>query len=204
MTVGCVVHEFDLEKDANEVSVPIGIPIANTEVFVLDEFQNQVPQGVVGELYIGGKGLAKGYWDQEDLTKEKFIENPFSENSLLYKTGDLVAWNSAKNYFEYFGRKDLQVKIKGRRVELAEIESVLNQHPAIVQNVVELRQRQRALKVEEVHNCVECGLPSNYPNATFDEAGVCHLCQSFTSYQEKVKKYFKTQEYENEKRTQNI
>ena len=191
-TVGCVVHAYDSASDNAETSVPIGLPIENVTVYVLDEFLNPVPEGIIGELYIGGVGLAKGYWGQEELTAQNFISNPFLPNEKIYKTGDLVRKNPDKNYLEYFGRKDSQVKIRGRRVELAEIETVLNQHPNVLQGVVELRHRQRAQNVEEVHNCVKCGLPSNYPSAVFSEAGVCHICESFTSYQEKVKKYFKT------------
>lgn len=188
-TVGCVVHEYQKE-DNEQTSVPIGQPISNVEVHILDEFGNVVPEGVVGELYIGGIGLAKGYWKQDELTEQQFIANPFQENSIFYRSGDLVRQHG-NGYLEYLGRKDLQVKIRGRRVELAEIESVLNQYEGIVEGVVELRRRENKNKEAE-HNCTECGLPSNYPDATFNEEGVCHLCQNFTSYQEKVKKYFKT------------
>ncbi len=191
-TVGCVVHFYDAKKDHIETSVPIGVPMDNMKAYILDEFQNPVPEGVVGELYIGGIGLAKGYWQQAELTTQRFISNPFFPNEKIYRTGDLVKKHPSENYLEYLGRKDSQIKIRGRRVELAEIETVLNQHPNVLQGVVELRHRQRAQNVEEVHNCVKCGLPSNYPSAKFNDAGVCHLCQSFTSYQEKVKKYFKT------------
>ena len=190
-TVGCVVHCYDKEEDANETSVPIGLPMDNVTTYVLDEFLNPVPAGVVGELYIGGAGVAKGYWKQDDLTAQQFIDNPLSSNKKIYRTGDLVRNHPVRNYLEYLGRKDAQVKIRGRRVELAEIETVLNQHPQVTQGIVALRHRRRAQVPHDVHNCVECGLPSNYPSANFKEGEPCHLCQSFTSYQEKVKKYFK-------------
>ena len=190
-TVGCVVHLYNAAEDSTETSVPIGRPISNSPVYILDELLNPVPAGVVGELFISGAGLAKGYWNQKELTNEKFIENPFEAGRLMYRSGDLVRVHDA-GFLEYLGRKDLQVKIRGRRVELAEIESVLNQHPDIIQGVVELRERRRTIAIDEVHNCSKCGLPSNYPNSSFDEQGVCNLCQDFTSYQAKVQKYFKT------------
>ena len=189
-TVGCVVHQYQ-DADRKEVSVPIGQPIPNTSVYVLDDHLHPVPVGVTGELYLGGIGLAKAYWQQEELTADRFVANPFQSDTRLYRTGDLVRQHP-KGYLEYLGRKDQQVKIRGRRVELAEIEAVLNQHPGVDQGVVDLRQRQKQINPDEVFNCVECGLPSNYPTASFDEAGRCHLCQSFDSYQEKVSKYFKT------------
>ncbi|MEM6963214.1 MAG: amino acid adenylation domain-containing protein [Bacteroidota bacterium] len=191
-TVGCVVHTFDPSTDTQHTSVPIGLPMNNVSAYILDELLNPVPEGVIGELYIGGIGLAQGYWRQEELTTQQFITSPFDANQKIYRTGDLVRKHPSQNHLEFFGRKDDQIKIRGRRVEVAEIETVLNQHPGVLQGVVELRHRQRTKKVDDVFNCVKCGLPSNYPSAEFNEEGVCHLCQSFTSYQEKVKKYFKT------------
>jgi len=190
-TVGCIVHEYNSEKDSKNTSVPIGQVMDNIQVYVLDDYLNPVPDGITGELYISGISLANGYWQQATLTKEVFVSNPFISNTLMYKTGDLARKNPAGNYFEYLGRKDLQVKIKGRRVELTEIQHALHQYPNIVEAIVDIRHRTKSINQDEVHNCKECGLPSNYPNATFDEKGICHLCQSFTSYQEKVKKYFK-------------
>jgi len=192
-TVGCLVYQYDSTKDQNKVSVPIGSPIPNVSVYILDEFQNVVPAGVSGELYISGAGLAKGYWKQAELTATQFVANPFQENSLMYRSGDLVRQHP-DGPIEYLGRKDLQVKIRGRRVELAEIETVLNQHPEIKQGIVELRERRKATYTEAIHNCTVCGLPSNYPNSSLNEAGVCNLCQDFESYQQKVSKYFKTED----------
>jgi amino acid adenylation domain-containing protein len=124
--------------------VPIGRPIANTQVYVLDAQRdmgppNLVPPGCVGELYIGGKGLARGYCHREELTRERFVRNPFVPNTLLYRTGDLVRW-STDGSLEYLGRADHQVKIRGFRIELGEIETILNSHPAIRQCVVVARE----------------------------------------------------------------
>ncbi len=110
----------------------IGRPISNTQIYLLDELRQLVPQGVPGELYLGGAGLARGYLNQPALTAEKFIPNPFDHetNSRLYKTGDLARYMADGN-IEFLGRRDNQVKLRGFRVELGEIEAVLRQHPSV-------------------------------------------------------------------------
>jgi amino acid adenylation domain-containing protein len=122
-------------------SVPIGRPIANTEIYILDRNLEPVPIGVAGELYIGGAGLARGYLNRPELTEEKFIRHPFSHDSTarLYKTGDLARYLTDGN-IEYLGRLDDQVKVRGFRIELGEVESALSQHPAVTENVVVVRE----------------------------------------------------------------
>ncbi|GAA6615988.1 non-ribosomal peptide synthetase [Scytonema sp. NUACC26] len=118
-------------------SVPIGRPISNTQVYILDRHMQPVPIGVRGELYTGGDGLARGYFNRPELTEEKFIPNPFSDEpgAYLYKTGDLTRYLPDGN-IEFLGRIDNQVKIRGFRIELGEIESALCQHPAIKEAAV--------------------------------------------------------------------
>ena len=187
-TVGCIVGQFNA-NDAIKPSVAIGKSIPNTAAYILDDYLNPVPQGVVGELYIGGIGLAKGYWKQENLTKEKFISNPFLEGGQLYRSGDLVRLDENGN-IDYLGRVDEQVKISGRRIELGEIETAINKLEGIENSVVELRTRAKAVAIHDVKNCSKCGLPSNYPKIKFDENEVCSLCTSFENYQNSVRKYF--------------
>ncbi|MFN6559109.1 MAG: non-ribosomal peptide synthetase [Nostoc sp. ChiSLP01] len=116
-------------------SVFIGRPIDNTQVYVLNRNLQPTPLGVVGELYVGGDGLARGYLHRLELTQERFIDNPFITGTKLYKTGDLVRYLKDGN-LEYFGRYDEQVKIRGFRVELGEIATILAQHPNVQECVV--------------------------------------------------------------------
>jgi len=123
--------------------VPIGRPIANTQIYILDSEGQPVPVGVPGELHIGGVGLARGYLNRPELTDEKFIPHPFekSKESRLYKTGDLVRYRADGN-IEFLGRIDHQVKIRGFRIELGEIEALLSQHPIIRETVVLAREEE--------------------------------------------------------------
>ncbi|MBV9268914.1 MAG: amino acid adenylation domain-containing protein, partial [Acidobacteriaceae bacterium] len=122
---------------------PIGKPIANTIVRVLDDYSNLVPQGVPGELYVGGEGLARGYWLRPQLTSERFVPDPFSNrpSDRLYRTGDRVRYLADGN-LEYLGRVDDQVKIRGYRIEPGEIEAMLGQHAGVRQSVVTVREEQ--------------------------------------------------------------
>jgi amino acid adenylation domain-containing protein len=116
----------------------IGPPIANTQFYLLDQRFHPVPVGVVGELYIGGAGLARGYWQRPELTAERFLPNPFTSGR-MYKTGDLGRWHVNKarqGQIELLGRTDFQVKVRGYRIELGEIEAALARHPAVREAVV--------------------------------------------------------------------
>ncbi|MBL6448216.1 amino acid adenylation domain-containing protein [Fulvivirga sp. 29W222] len=115
--------------------VSIGKPIGNTSIYILDDNKKLLPKGVTGELYIGGEGLALGYLNNETLTSERFVSNPYSPGSLIYRTGDLARWNSNGD-LEFFGRLDHQVKVRGFRIELGEIEHQLATHEQISEVVV--------------------------------------------------------------------
>lgn len=117
--------------------VPIGRPIANTQIFLLDAHGQPVPLGVRGEIFVGGAGVARGYWRRPELGAEKFVANPFAAEgqSLLFRTGDLARYLPDGN-LEYLGRADRQIKIRGQRIELGEIETALRAHPGIRQCAV--------------------------------------------------------------------
>ena len=124
--------------ESGEGQVPIGAPIANTEIYLLDAHGQLVPTGVPGELYLGGDGLARGYWNRPELTAEKFIDHPFQSDKRLYNTGDLARYRT-DGTIEFLGRIDHQVKVRGFRIELGEIEHVLAQNDAIKECAVVAR-----------------------------------------------------------------
>lgn len=136
-TIWSATHEL---VDVPDV-IPIGRPIANTQIYILDQWLNPVPPGVAGSLYIGGDGLARGYLDRPDLTAEKFIPAPFNDEpgARIYDTGDLAMY-SPDGEIHFLGRLDNQVKIRGFRIELQEIEVALARHAAIKEAVVTTRE----------------------------------------------------------------
>jgi amino acid adenylation domain-containing protein len=142
-TITATAFEFSPRLSENRPfqRIPIGRPLANREIYILDNYGNPVPVGVPGELHIGGVGVGRGYLDRPELTAEKFVPNPFGEEpgARLYKTGDLARYLPDGN-IEFLGRVDHQVKIRGFRIELGEIEAALDQHPAVREAVVLARE----------------------------------------------------------------
>ena len=119
----------------NTNKITIGTPLGNLKMFILDKFLNPVPIGIIGELYVSGDGLARGYLNDSILNKEKFLVCPHIDSGFLYKTGDLVKW-LAKGEVEFIGRKDTQVKLNGYRIELDEIENVILSYDGIIDTAV--------------------------------------------------------------------
>lgn len=164
-TVGCMIHRFDRDRDL-ALSVPIGRPAANACIYILDEQLDPVPSGVIGEMYLAGDGLARGYFNRPALTAQAFVtaEDPRqkgpgatfpggkAENVRLYKTGDIARW-TVDGRMEFLGRADHQVKIGGFRIELGEIEACLMKHPDIRESVVDVVHSDAA-KPDESHAIV--------------------------------------------------
>ena len=142
-TIWSTLHRIEKHDPA----LPIGRPIANTQVYIVDEQANLLPVGAPGELLIGGDGLARGYWNRPDVTAEKFIPHPFAKTNgaRLYRTGDLARYRP-DGVIECLGRIDDQVKIRGYRIELGEIEAVLNEHPSVAQAIVVAREDEPGMK----------------------------------------------------------
>ncbi|BDA68754.1 hypothetical protein CAL7716_029200 [Calothrix sp. PCC 7716] len=175
---------WQCKKDSvtNQNTVPIGRPIANIQIYLLDNYLNPVPMGVMGEVYIGGVGVGRGYLNRPDLTAEKFIPNPFSKQTeRLYKTGDKARY-LPNGDIEYLGRIDNQVKLRGFRIELGEIEATISQYPGVRETVVIVSeesvdsqrivayvvpQKEQTLEIRELRTFLEAKLPSYMVPAVF-------------------------------------
>jgi amino acid adenylation domain-containing protein/non-ribosomal peptide synthase protein (TIGR01720 family) len=145
-TVGCCTYEIPSESSL-EADAPIGRPISGSQAYVLDPDLKLLPSGVVGELYLGGPGLARGYADRAGATAEKFVPNPYADEpgARIYGTGDRARWRADGN-LDFLGRTDNQVKLRGFRIEPGEVESVLREHPSVQQAVVAVREDPPAAK----------------------------------------------------------
>jgi aryl carrier-like protein len=141
-TIWSTSHALPREPKGSESGViSIGRPLANQHVYVLNEQRQPQPVGVPGEIWIGGDGVARGYWRRPDLTSRRFCDDPFSPGARMYRTGDYGRYRR-DGAIDFLGRADDQVKIRGHRVELGEIEAALMKHPAVRQAVVVLRTEQ--------------------------------------------------------------
>jgi amino acid adenylation domain-containing protein len=197
-TVGCMIHRYDVDKDL-ALSVPIGIPAANTGVYILDDQLRPSPTDVIGEMYVAGDGLARGYLNRPELTEQKFLiakdprQTEPAATVRLYKTGDIARW-SVDGRMEFLGRADHQVKVAGARIELGEVEARLLQHDAVRECVVDIVNPLAIRSAKRLTHCTRCGLASNVPGASYDAAGVCNVCRGLDTYVEKAQAYFKTPE----------
>lgn len=186
-TVACTLHRFDPDTDTSP-SVPIGRPADNASIHVLDPDGVPVPRGVAGEICIGGPRVARGYRNRPDLTSRSFVADPFTEGGHLYRTGDVGRW-LPDGALAYLGRRDEQVKVRGVRVELGEIEAALARHPAIEACAAVVS---AVARPDDGARCRRCGLEGAHPEARLDDDSICAVCHRFEGERENVARYFGT------------
>lgn len=188
--VGCMIHRYDPEADRG-ASVPIGVPADGVRIYVLDAGLNPVPEGVVGELYIARPGLARGYLGRDALSAERFLPDPFQPGARMYRSGDLARFRPGP-LLDFLGRADGQVKIRGVRIEPAEIERSMLELDDIEACAVEVVPPRRAGGDEAQRHCERCGLASSHPGIAFDAQGVCSICREFDGYRQRAQAYFRS------------
>ena len=154
---------------------------------MLDDERRPVPDGAIGELYIGGPGVARGYLGRPKLSAERFVD---IGGSRYYQSGDLARVLD-RGLLHYCGRIDKQIKLQGVRIEQGEIEAALLSHHSVSEAAVQIVNGRRAGSDSASKHCTRCGLPSNYPGASYDHDGVCALCKGFADYQERTQRYFR-------------
>ena len=146
-----------------------------------------LPRGSIGELCIGGVGVARGYHGQQGLTEERFLPNPFRPGETLYRTGDLAYWDPT-HCLRYLGRSDHQIKIRGVRIETAEIEAALGRHPDITDSVVGLIEPATPAQADRF--CQRCGIEARHPDARLDEQDLCAICHDYEDKENLARQYF--------------
>ena len=189
-TVGCVVHVYDPEADTGG-SVPIGKPIADMRAVVLNDCNQIQPVGVTGTLWVSGPSLSNGYLTGRAGFNDSFQVFEHLDNARYYNTGDQVRLAPDGNY-HYLGRNDDQHKIKGARVELAEIEEITLARTQVTQCVAIVQNESDTTSESDEYFCKSCGLSSKFPDVSFDSSDVCSLCNEFNSYKRKASIYFKS------------
>jgi amino acid adenylation domain-containing protein len=186
-TIACMLHRFDPASDTR-ASVPIGRPADNMRIHVLDAGGTPVPRGVAGEICIGGPRVARGYRNRPALTDRAFVADPLGGDGRLYRSGDVGRWLPV-GVLEFLGRRDDQVKVRGVRIELGEVEAALRRHPAIEHCVAHMS---AAVATDREDRCRLCGLEAAHPEARLDEDAVCAVCRRFERERENVARYFGT------------
>ena len=186
---------YDVTSDRLKLlgsSIPIGSPLPNVQIYILNQENNIQPTGVPGEICISGDGVGRGYLGRDEETSDKFIDNPFNPGTKLYRTGDLGRY-LANGDVDFIGRTDSQVKIRGYRIELEEIEAQLRKYK-VKNPLLAIESKRNDSKIggsEETVRCERCLLDSGYPWIQFDRLGVCNVCREYDGYKPHVNRYFR-------------
>lgn len=175
------------ENDAAE-RFPIGTALVNSELLVLNKHRQLQPDGVMGEIAIGGEGVSRGYLNRPELNSARFIEHPWRAGQRLYLTGDLGRYREDGN-LEFIGRRDGQVKIRGHRIELGDIEHSLREFRSDVKCALPILQ---SSTVQATRRCEQCLITDRHPNVTFDSDGICSVCKEFEGYRSIATSYFQS------------
>lgn len=183
--VGCMIHEFS--ADDTDPDVPIGVPAPGVELVVLDDAGHLTPEGVPGELWVAKDGLTPGYLNRPELTAASFRSLDVLGGRRAYRTGDLVRF-AAPNRLEFLGRIDGQLKVQGIRLEPAEVEAALLEHPDITSAVVRVWTPSATSSHER---CTNCGLGTDVPGVTISD-GICSICTEFDQVKDAADRYFGT------------
>lgn len=182
--VGCMSHRFDPQRDTGR-TVPIGRPAEATALYLLDPAGNPAPDEVPAAIFVGGiDRLAEGYFGNDEATREAFVPDPFRPGHRMYRTGDLGSISRA-GILDYHGRIDAQLKVRGVRIEPAEIVAAAMQHPDIKACVI----RTDGPRSATAH-CVRCGIGTDHPGTEIDDNGVCNICSGYESYRNLAAGYF--------------
>ena len=190
-TIGCMIYRFSSGLETQS-SVAIGKPIDNLRIYLLDKALNPVPVGVKGSIFIGGAGLARGYHNQEEMTAEKFVDDPLLAGEKMYYSGDIGRWRSA-GVLDYLGRDDDQVKVRGFRIERGEIEAAICEIDGISESFCLVVELNKPDAEEPLSRCLACGLPANVPKADLDDNKICAPCRNFEKQRHLAEQYFKSQ-----------
>ena len=189
--VDSIAYELAREDIEQLINIPIGTPMPNEQVHILNEAKALQPIGMPGEICISGDGVGRGYLNRDDLTAEKFIESPFQLGDKLYCTGDIGRY-LPDGRIEFIGRKDTQVKIRGYRIELGEIENRLKQFKKKQEHLkLNLAQTDSPLPAQTSIRCRECLLTTNHPGVQINENGICNICRQFDVYGAEIRNFFR-------------
>jgi amino acid adenylation domain-containing protein len=186
----CTINNtyYYLDPNDGRPIVPIGKPVANNQIYILDENLQLVPLKTAGEICIAGASVARGYINNREKTGQAFVKNPFGKGR-LFKTGDIGRWLE-DGTIEIMGRTDEQVKIRGYRIELGEIRSVLSRHPAVSECIVLVKDTNETKKA--IKTCNTCGITTQYPNVNINPDGICNICELYSRNKPYIDNYFKT------------